>query len=65
MAELGFEVLGVDTDAARIAALSVGNLPFFEPGLEPLLRRGLSSAGSASRLPTCEWRSSARCTSCA
>ncbi len=43
LAELGFEVLGVDTDATRIGALSRGELPFFEPGLEPLLRRGLVS----------------------
>jgi UDPglucose 6-dehydrogenase len=43
MAELGFEVLGVDTDAARIAALAGGRLPFYEPGLEPLLERGLQS----------------------
>jgi len=43
LAELGFDVLGVDTDAGRVSALSAGNLPFFEPGLEPLLRRGLES----------------------
>jgi UDPglucose 6-dehydrogenase len=43
MAEFGFHVLAVDTDAARVSALSGGALPFFEPGLEPLLRRGLDS----------------------
>nr|MDQ2876687.1 UDP-glucose 6-dehydrogenase [Actinomycetota bacterium] len=43
MAELGFEVLGVDVDAARISALSAGRLPFYEPDLEPLLQRGLAS----------------------
>jgi UDPglucose 6-dehydrogenase len=43
MAELGFEVLGVDIDEARISALSAGRLPFWEPDLEPLLRRGLDS----------------------
>jgi len=43
LAELGFDVLGVDTDAGRVSALSAGNLPFFEPRLEPLLRRGLES----------------------
>ncbi|MGH3275496.1 MAG: UDP-glucose dehydrogenase family protein [Streptosporangiaceae bacterium] len=41
MAELGFEVLGVDVDADRISALSAGKLPFYEPDLEPLLERGL------------------------
>ncbi|HUJ73941.1 MAG TPA: UDP-glucose 6-dehydrogenase, partial [bacterium] len=43
LAELGFDVLGVDTDAAQIGALNAGELPFFEPGLEPLLGRGLLS----------------------
>jgi len=41
MAELGFEVLGVDTSQAQVSALAAGRLPFHEPGLEPLLRRGL------------------------
>ncbi|TDC57998.1 UDP-glucose/GDP-mannose dehydrogenase family protein [Actinomadura sp. KC345] len=43
MADLGFEVLGLDVDEERIARLSAGDLPFFEPGLEPVLRRGLES----------------------
>ncbi|MEU8804701.1 UDP-glucose/GDP-mannose dehydrogenase family protein [Spirillospora sp. NPDC048819] len=43
MADLGFEVLGLDLDEERIARLSAGDLPFFEPGLEPVLRRGLES----------------------
>ena len=41
LASLGFEVLGVDVDAARVGALQAGTLPFYEPGLEPLLRAGL------------------------
>ncbi|TDC96152.1 UDP-glucose/GDP-mannose dehydrogenase family protein [Actinomadura sp. 7K507] len=43
MADLGFEVLGLDVDEERIARLSAGDLPFFEPGLETVLRRGLES----------------------
>lgn len=43
MAELGFEVLGVDTNEAQIAALAAGRLPFYEPGLGPLLERGVRS----------------------
>ncbi len=39
MAELGFEVLGFDVDAAKVEALRAGNVPFWEPGLEPVLRR--------------------------
>jgi UDPglucose 6-dehydrogenase len=37
MAELGHEVLGVDTDAGKIAALSEGRAPFYEPGLTEIL----------------------------
>jgi UDPglucose 6-dehydrogenase len=43
LAEMGFEVLGVDTDPARIDALTSGQLPFYEPGLESLLQSGLKS----------------------
>jgi len=43
MAELGYEVLGIDVDAERIARLSAGELPFYEPGLEPILRRNLEN----------------------
>ena len=43
MAKLGFDVLGVDTDEARTSALAGGRLPFFEPGLGPLLEQGLAS----------------------
>jgi UDPglucose 6-dehydrogenase len=39
MAESGHEVLGVDVDPAKLAALSDGRAPFFEPGLLELLRR--------------------------
>lgn len=41
MADLGFEVLGVDVDPGKIARLSNGELPFYEPDLEPILRRNL------------------------
>ena len=37
MAELGFEVIGVDTDPAKIETLSAGRLPFFEPDLAELI----------------------------
>jgi UDPglucose 6-dehydrogenase len=39
MAELGFEVLGMDIDETKVSALSEGRIPFYEPGLEPLLRK--------------------------
>ncbi|MEU1721824.1 UDP-glucose dehydrogenase family protein [Actinomadura sp. ATCC 39365] len=43
MADLGFEVLGLDIDADKIRRLNNGELPIHEPGLEPVLRRGLDS----------------------
>ncbi len=41
MADLGYDVVGVDIDAARIDALTNGTLPFFEPGLDELLGKVL------------------------
>ena len=34
MSSLGFEVIGVDIEPAKVAALSKGKVPFYEPGLE-------------------------------
>ncbi|ATL71142.1 UDP-glucose dehydrogenase family protein [Nocardia terpenica] len=41
MAELGHEVVGVDVDPGKVAKLSDGVVPFYEPGLEEVLRRNL------------------------
>ncbi|ASD21093.1 UDP-glucose 6-dehydrogenase [Cryobacterium sp. LW097] len=46
MAELGHEVVGIDIDAEKIAALSEGRTPFFEPGLPEVL----ASATASGRL---------------
>ncbi|MFC4015695.1 UDP-glucose dehydrogenase family protein [Nonomuraea purpurea] len=43
MADLGFDVLGLDIDADKVRKLNAGELPIHEPGLEPVLRRGLDS----------------------
>ena len=43
MASLGFDVLGVDTDAKKVEQLNAGQLPIHEPGLTELLRSGLES----------------------
>jgi UDPglucose 6-dehydrogenase len=43
MAELGFEVIGVDNDAAKINLLARGQVPFSEPGLEDLVARHVGS----------------------
>lgn len=37
MAKLGHDVVGIDVDAQRIAALSAAKAPFYEPGLDELL----------------------------
>ncbi|GAA2548103.1 UDP-glucose/GDP-mannose dehydrogenase family protein [Winogradskya consettensis] len=42
-AELGYEVLGLDVDAVKIATLAGGTVPFHEPGLDELLRKNLGS----------------------
>jgi UDPglucose 6-dehydrogenase len=43
MADLGYEVLGLDIDADKIHQLNNGELPIHEEGLGELLRRGLAS----------------------
>lgn len=43
MAVLGYEVLGIDTDQSKIAALSEGRVPFYEPGLPEMLHKALES----------------------
>jgi UDPglucose 6-dehydrogenase len=43
MADLGHEVLAIDVDADKIAMAARGETPFFEPGLEPLLRKNLDA----------------------
>ncbi len=40
-AEFGVSVVGVDKDASKIALLRKGEVPFFEPGLEELVRRNM------------------------
>jgi UDPglucose 6-dehydrogenase len=43
LADLGHDVLAIDADAAKIAMAASGEAPFFEPGLEPLLRKNLDA----------------------
>ncbi|CAG6395197.1 UDP-glucose/GDP-mannose dehydrogenase family protein [Streptomyces cocklensis] len=43
MAELGHEVLGVDVDPDKIAALQSGSVPFYEPGLAELIAEHVAS----------------------
>lgn len=51
MAELGFEVLGLDVVPEKIEMLQRGEVPMYEPGLEELLRRHAHGIeGSTGRL---------------
>ncbi|MGI8625038.1 MAG: UDP-glucose dehydrogenase family protein [Geodermatophilaceae bacterium] len=43
MAEMGHDVIGLDVDPDKVAQLSRGQIPFFEPGLAAVLARGLAS----------------------
>ncbi len=43
MAELGHDVVGIDVDAAKIAQLTIGKPPFFEPGLPEVLTSAMNS----------------------
>jgi UDPglucose 6-dehydrogenase len=43
MVELGYDVIGLDVDEAKVARLGSGEVPFFEPGLPELLRKALDS----------------------
>ena len=43
MASLGFEVIGMDVDEGKVEKLAKGEVPFYEPGLEELLREQLGT----------------------
>ncbi len=46
LAEMGHDVVGIDTDSDKVTMLASGRAPFFEPGLPELL----STAGASGRL---------------
>jgi UDPglucose 6-dehydrogenase len=43
MADLGHEVLAIDADLNKLARAAAGQVPFFEPELEALLRKNLDA----------------------
>lgn len=43
MAELGYDVIGLDVDPTKLEALAAGVLPFHEPGLPELVRKHVAS----------------------
>ncbi|MEV0258063.1 UDP-glucose/GDP-mannose dehydrogenase family protein [Streptomyces sp. NPDC050732] len=51
MAELGYEVLGLDVVPEKVELLQRGEVPMYEPGLEELLRKHVAGIeGSSGRL---------------
>jgi GDP-mannose 6-dehydrogenase len=43
LAELGHSVIGVDRDASKVKNITEGRAPFYEPGLETLVKSGVRS----------------------
>jgi len=43
LAESGNDVVSADIDASKVARLSRGEVPIYEPGLEPLIERNLAA----------------------
>ena len=43
MAELGYDVLGVEIDPGKRESLAAGKVPFYEPGLEELLAKHVAT----------------------
>ncbi|MDP2948663.1 MAG: nucleotide sugar dehydrogenase [Chloroflexota bacterium] len=43
LADLGYQVVGVDRDQARVAFLNSGEPPLYEPGLQELMERNIAS----------------------
>jgi len=60
LAELGHNVVGVDTDGFKVQSILDGTAPFYEPGLDDLIRRGraagrlTASRDLAAVLPDCD-----------
>ena len=43
LAKLGHHVVGIDRDEQKVRAVLDGRAPFYEPGLEPLIREGVAA----------------------
>ena len=51
LADAGHQVLGVDIDRSRVHALSSGNIPIYEPGLESRIASRVSAGNLGFRHP--------------
>ena len=52
LADLGYQVIGVDGDAKRIAELNKGIPPLFESGLQELITSNIKSKRLTTRMPS-------------
>src|SRR4051812_17247385 len=50
LAHAGHDVVGVDEDASKVASLSAGETPFFEPGLDELVLAGRDRLSFSARV---------------
>ena len=50
MAELGHDVVGVDIDPGKVAKLTAGEIPLYEPGLAEMLHTESARGCQAARL---------------
>jgi GDP-mannose 6-dehydrogenase len=55
LAELGHQVAGVDRDAHKVESVRRGASPFFEPGLEELLRRNVAQGRLTASSNVGDW----------
>ena len=61
LASLGHRVLGVDRDEHKVREIENGRAPFYEPGLEDLVRENIQAGRlSVSTLPTPSWTRTSR-----
>lgn len=52
LAEMGHKLIFLDTNTAALERIKIGQAPFFEPGLEELLRKHLSEITVTADYPT-------------
>ena len=50
LAELGHRVIGVDRDRSKVHSIMEGRAPFYEPGLEELVRGAIDPASAREQI---------------
>ena len=52
LASIGHRVIGIDSDAHKVECLNAGKAPFFEPGLEEIIRDSAAAGRLSATLNT-------------